>query len=186
MQVLRARGEYLTTRHNRARSRLLRIATSAYRRYQRLRSGSRGTTVISELLRSLGDEYLLINDVILPGHPGKIDHVLIGPCGVVVIETKNFSGVESHGRVWLVNGRRHRRSSRQVQDAAMAVKETLARVHPELKDSVLRSVDSIAVFTNPVSRVKVVRASNVAVVRYSQLLDVILAKARRKKVPADV
>jgi Nuclease-related domain len=87
----------------------------------------------------LASFYFLLNDVVLPGHPGNIDHVVIGPCGVVVIETKNHP--------------------RHVQNrAAIAVREALARVHPELGDSVLRSVDSVAVFTNPSSRVSVDRA----------------------------
>jgi hypothetical protein len=48
-----------------------------------------------------------LNDVVLPGHPGNIDHVVIGPCGVVVIETKHFSGsVEAHRNVWFASGRR--------------------------------------------------------------------------------
>ena len=124
--------------------------------------------------------------MVLLGHPGNIDHVVIGPCGVVVIETKNFSGrVESHGSVWLVNGRRSRSVSTQANRGAIAVREALSRAHPDLKDSVLRFVDSVAAFTNPSSRVKVDRAQTI-VVRYSQLLDVILAIARRKRVPPAV
>ena len=35
---------------------------------------------------------MVYNDVNLPGKRGNIDHVVIGPTGIYVIETKNYSG----------------------------------------------------------------------------------------------
>ena len=158
----------------------------AHRSLRRVTKGIRGETAVVELLRSLPDDYFLLNDVVLPGHPGNIDHVVVGPCGVLVIETKNvFCSIESHGNAWFVNGRRSRSVSKQANRGAIAVRETLSRLHPDLEGSVLRYVDSIAVFTNPSSRVRVDRAKTI-VARYSQLLDVILAIARRKRVPPGV
>ncbi len=216
MQVLRVEGEHLAARRNRARMALVIITSAvavgvvalsvglhpvagvllvvttasvgakAHRRLRWVTRGIKGEALVVERLRSLSDDYCLLNDVVLPGHPGNIDHVVIGPCGVVVIETKNFSGpVESHGNAWFVNGRRSRSVSRQPNRGAIAVREALSRAHPDLKDSILRFVDSIAVFTNPSSRVKVDRAQTI-VARYSQLLDVILAMARCKRVPHTV
>lgn len=216
MRVLRVGGEYLAAQQSRARTALLTIAGTGaagtavasvslhpvagaflllgtasvaakiYRRYRRFSKGIRGETLVTELLGKLPDEYFLVNDVVLPGHEGNIDHVVIGPCGVVVIETKHFSGpVESHGNAWFVNGRWRRSVSAQVNGGAIAVREALSRAHPDLKDSILHFVDSVAVFTNPSSRLKVDRART-TVARYSQLLDVILAKARRKRVPPPV
>lgn len=124
--------------------------------------------------------------MVLPGHPGNIDHVVIGPCGVVVIETKNFSGtIESHGNAWFVNGRRSPSVSRQANRGAIAVREALSQAHPDLKDSVLRFVPSIAVFTNPTNKTRVDHPRTI-VARYSQLLDVILTIARREKAPRAV
>jgi hypothetical protein len=158
-------------------------ARDALRRVSR---GMRGEALVAERLQSLPDDYYLLNDVVLPGHAGNIDHVVIGPCGVVVIETKNVSGsIVSHGNAWFVNGRRSRSVSAQANRGAIAVREALAQAHPGLGDSVLRFVESIAVFTNPTSRVRVDRARTV-VARYSQLLDVILTMARRKRVSAAV
>jgi hypothetical protein len=159
------------------------IAGKARSRLRRVTRGIRGEALVAERLQSLPDDYFLLNDVVLPGQPGNIDHVVIGPCGVVVIETKNFSGaVESQlNNAWFVNGRRARSVSKQANRGAIAVREALGRAHPDLKDSVLRFVDSIAVFTNPTSRVTVDRAQTI-VARYSQLLDVILAIARRRRV----
>jgi hypothetical protein len=140
------------------------VVTKAHRRLRRLTRGIKGAELVAERLRSLSDDYFLLNDVILPGHPGTIDHVVIGPCGVVVIESRG--SVESNA-------------------GAITVKEALGQVHPDLEDSVLRFVDSIAVFVNPSRRIKVDRAKTI-VARYSQLLDVILTIARRKRVPSAV
>jgi hypothetical protein len=162
------------------------IATKVHRRLDRVRKGIKGEALVAERLESLPDDYFLLNDVALRGHPGNIDHVVIGPCGVVAIETKNFSGsVDSHRNVWFANGRRCSSVSRQANRNAIAVREALSRCHPELKDSVLRFVESIVVFTNPTTRVKVDQAQTI-VVRYSQLLDVINEIARRKRVPPPV
>lgn len=162
------------------------LAAKARRRLRRVTRGINGEALIAERLQSLSDDYFLLNDVVLPGQPGNIDHVVIGPCGVVVIETKNFSGhVESHGNAWFVNGRRARSVSKQANRGAITVREALGQAHPDLKDSVLRFVDSIAVFVNPSRRVTVDRAQTI-VARYSQLLDVILAIGRRKRVPPAV
>ena len=213
MQVLRVADEYLCGRQHHARAALAiiagagvvgiaalsiglhpwvgallavtigSIAAKARRRLRRVAKGIRGDALVAERLQSLSDDYFLLNDVVLQGHPGNIDHVVIGPCGVVVIETKNFSGhVESHGNVWFVNGRRSRSVSKHANHGAIAVREALGQAHPDLKDSVLCFVDSIAVFVNPSSRVKADRASTI-VARYSQLLDVILAIARQRRVP---
>ena len=216
MRVLRVGGEHLAGRRQTARSARVIIAgagtvgvvalsvglhpsagavlaitvasavAKAQRSLRRIAKGILGENAVTELLQGLPDDYFLINDVVLPGHPGNIDHVVVGPCGIVVIETKNFSGaVESHGNAWFVNGRRFRSISKQVNRGAIAVRETLSRAHPDLRGSVLRYVDSIAVFTNPSSRVRVDRAETI-VARYSQLLVVVLAIARRKRVPPGV
>src|SRR5262249_55556012 len=113
-------------------------------------------------------------------------HVVIGPCGVVVIETKNLArNVECHGNAWFANHRPVGSISKQVNGGAIAVRETLSHAHPELAQSTLRFVDSVVMFANPFRRIRVDRAQP-TVARNSQLLDVILAKARRKKVPASV
>jgi len=56
------------------------------------RKGILGEKRVVEALTPLDDSYVLINDVVTPGGKGNIDHILIGPNGVFVIETKNYSG----------------------------------------------------------------------------------------------
>lgn len=103
----------------------------------------------------------------------------------MVIETKNLSrSVESHWNAWFVAGER-RSISTQVNRGAIAVRQALSRARPDLETAVLRFVDSVVVFTNPVSRVTVDRAQTI-VAGYSELLDVIRAIAQRKRVPPTI
>jgi hypothetical protein len=51
-----------------------------------------GEEIVSDYLKQLPEDYFIYNDVNLPGKMGNIDHVVIGPSGIFVIETKNYSG----------------------------------------------------------------------------------------------
>ncbi|MBI5287057.1 MAG: thermonuclease family protein [Deltaproteobacteria bacterium] len=46
--------------------------------------------LVVEALAPLDNSHVLINDVVLPKRKGNIDHILIGPTGLFVIETKNY------------------------------------------------------------------------------------------------
>ena len=61
--------------------------------------GKAGENNVSFILRSLPPEYHVINDVIIPDqgatddrYTTQIDHVVVSPYGIFVIETKNYSG----------------------------------------------------------------------------------------------
>jgi hypothetical protein len=149
----------------------------------RIRKGRLGERLVTGLLQQLPDDYLLVNDVMLGGAAGNLDHVLIGPCGVVVIETKRWAGrIKCFGDAWYVNGRRRGSVSRQANGSAAALRRFIAERHPEVGD---RFVESVTVFANPRCRLEVNRARTV-VVRYSELLSVVLEMARRRRMPADV
>jgi len=69
--------------------------------FGRWKRGKRGEKAVTNKLLSLDNTYYLINDVKLPGQQGNIDHVVVGPCGVFAIETKNYSGsVICYGDKW--------------------------------------------------------------------------------------
>ena len=163
------------------------IVTRTRRRLVNLQKGIYGEALVVDLLHRLPGDYFLLNDVMLPERRGNIDHVLIGPCGVVVLETKHWTGiVKSYGDLWFRNGVPVTKSvSKQVNGNAAALKDFLSRQHPDVAGSVLRFVESVVVFSNPLVRIRVNRART-TIVRYSQLLDVIVEKAQRKRVPADV
>jgi len=52
--------------------------------------GILGEKMVVEALATLDNSYVLINDIILPGRKGNIDHILICPKGIFVIETKSY------------------------------------------------------------------------------------------------
>lgn len=53
-----------------------------------------GERIVQSRLRSLPEEYVLLNDIMLRKDTGttQIDHILLSPYGIFVIETKNYSG----------------------------------------------------------------------------------------------
>jgi len=55
--------------------------------------GIKGEKIVAEYLKKqLTRDYIIFNDVKFPGSRGNLDHVVVGPNGVFVIETKNLSG----------------------------------------------------------------------------------------------
>jgi hypothetical protein len=139
-----------------------------------VRKGRLGERLVTELLRRLPDDYWLVNDMVLGRTRGNIDHVLIGPCGVVVMETKRLAGrIRCWGDEWSVNGRSRGSVSKQVNAGASAVRYFLVEHYPGL-----RWVESIVVFTHPLCRLEVNHAKTV-VVRYSELIQVILELAKK-------
>lgn len=152
----------------------------------RVRKGRLGERLITDLLKHLPDEYLLVNDIVLGPKRGNVDHALLGPCGVLVIETKRLAGrIRCFGDQWYVNGYPSKSISRQVNGGALAVREFLSARHPELRDTALRYVDSVAVFTDPRCRLEV-RGAKTIMARYSELLQVVLEISKRRRVPAVV
>lgn len=151
------------------------------RRLARVGRGIEGEAVVTEVLGRLPEGYFLVNDVLLPGRRGNVDHVLIGPCGVIVIETKRYSGVIACRRErWFVNGRPIRSLTRQVADAAMSVKQFLTEACPALRLTALHRVERIIVFADPLCRLEVDPPRNTLVVRASELLGIVLEKGRQR------
>ncbi|MGH7306326.1 MAG: nuclease-related domain-containing protein [Candidatus Rokuibacteriota bacterium] len=148
---------------------------------RRVRNGRRDERLVADLLSGLPDDYWLVNDVTLGLARGTIDHVLIGPCGVVVIETKQLAG---HIRCWgsssSVNGYPRGDITQHVNSAACAIRYFLSEHHPDLATWALRWVESIVVFTHPLSHVEASEA-RATIVRYSQLYQVILELSRKHR-----
>jgi hypothetical protein len=60
------------------------------------RDGARGERATARLLRRLTRHgYVVFHDVAIPGTPANADHVVIGPTGVVLVDSKRYTG-----RVW--------------------------------------------------------------------------------------
>src|SRR5947207_10189694 len=66
------------------------------------RKGAVGEALVAGTLASLEDDFVVINDI--SKRFGNIDHVVIGPTGVYVIDTKNWKGTvkaDGHGELLL-------------------------------------------------------------------------------------
>ena len=57
--------------------------------------GLEGENTVLNYLNTLPKNYFVFHDVTLPKKKGNIDHVVIGPNGIFVKETKNYSGMYS-------------------------------------------------------------------------------------------
>jgi hypothetical protein len=68
------------------------------------RDGARGERATARLLRRLARHgYTVFHDVAIPGTPANADHVVIGPVGVVLVDSKRYTGrvwQGPDGRVW--------------------------------------------------------------------------------------
>jgi len=73
-----------------------------FRKYSGYKQGYEGENKVSKILSStLSDEYYLINDIMISDGHGNIDHVVLGPNGIFVIETKNYGGrIACYGDEW--------------------------------------------------------------------------------------
>jgi len=73
-----------------------------FRRYSGYKQGYDGENRVSKILSSaLSDNYCLINNVMVSDGYGNVDHVVLGPNGVFVIETKNYGGkIICYGDEW--------------------------------------------------------------------------------------
>ena len=65
--------------------------------------GIKGERIVAEYLeKQLPKDFIILNDVKFPGSYGNLDHVIVGPTGVFVIETKNLSGFfVIDNKIWL-------------------------------------------------------------------------------------
>jgi hypothetical protein len=144
-------------------------------KYGRYMGGSEGEKRVTRVLReSLNDDYFLIDDLqLFDGRKGNIDHVVVGPNGVFVIETKNLRGkVFASEDYW--QGTKGKSPSKQVRDNAN-------RVYHAIKASEsFRTgkpwVHGIVVFTNRAAQLNIQKPPfNVAVLRLNALANYITA-----------
>ena len=58
-----------------------------------MRKGAAGENAVAQILKDFPDNFCVINGLTTPF--GDLDHVVIGPTGVYIIDTKNWKGVVS-------------------------------------------------------------------------------------------
>ena len=120
------------------------------RKYRIYNAGWEGEKRVAKLLSSkLSDDYFLINDLNLHNSGGDIDHLVLAPSGVFVLETKNWSGdITCNGDIWQRAGKGNFKGSPSLQ-----VKRNAAKIKRIIDSSqAFRSLDvwveGLVVFTN--------------------------------------
>ncbi|SRR5713226_111045 len=147
---------------------VLLLFIESFGQWERWFLGKRGESKVIETLRSLPNDYVLLNDLTLPDGKGNVDHFVAGPNGLFVIETKNYSGfVQCEGDRWFVNWQKIRSLSRQAKGNAVAVRNSLEGLGK------LPFVNPILVFTNPKQELKLYEPT-VPVLRLDELVRFIL------------
>lgn len=102
------------------------------RRYRVFSGGLQGEKQVAELLKSsLNDDYYLINDLYLSRGGGDIDHLVLAPSGIFVLETKNWSGnITCSGDEWRRDKNQTAGSSPSIQ-----VKRNVAKIRAIIDNS---------------------------------------------------
>ncbi len=120
------------------------------RRYRIYNGGLAGEKQVANLLtHTLSDDYYLLNDLYLREGAGDIDHIVLGPNGVFVLETKNWSGhISCNGDEWQRYGKKNFSGSpsRQVKRNAAKIQQIISG-SPSLRDLGIW-VEGIVVLTN--------------------------------------
>lgn len=144
-------------------------AKADFKRWGNWHAGKAGELAVTDALKALPNEYVLLNDLMLPDGRGNVDHLVIGPNGIFVIETKNYSGyVSCWGDRWYVNRREIGSLSKQAKRNAMAIKNSLEGVFREYHARI-PWVDPILAFTNPSGRLNI-KNPTIAVLRSAELV----------------
>jgi hypothetical protein len=108
------------------------------KRAEQFEQGADGEAATAAVLATLPPGWLSLHDVRWPGRRlANVDHVLIGPGGVFVIDSKNWTGrISLDGGHLRQNGYSREKAVAGAADAALAVSEVIspyaAWVHPVL------------------------------------------------------
>jgi len=118
--------------------------------YKKWASGASGEKIVSLKLKGLPNSYFLIEDVCLTKY-GNIDHIVIGPTGIFVVETKNHKGrIEFNGEDWTCHSGRFKN---KIKDIGKQVIFSTFDLKKFLIDANLINpnfwIHSLIVFSNP-------------------------------------
>ncbi len=155
-----------------------------YNRYITWNSGVRGENIVSRELERLNDYYYLINGVVIPPNRGDTDHIVLGPNGIFVIESKNYGGeIRCEGDSW--SRRKIGRGGRAYNLWIGSPSNQVKRNAKILKDLILKHKDDvfggrnphiwinvIVVFTNENANL-IIKKPSVNVLRVEELSDFI-------------
>jgi hypothetical protein len=120
------------------------------RKYRIYSGGWEGEKQVTKLLDDrLNDDFILINGLCLNNGEGDIDHLVLGPRGIFVLETKNWSEqITCNGDIWQRLNKRNFKSSPSRQ-----VKRNTDRIKRIINSSIFLGslgiwIEGIVVFTH--------------------------------------
>ncbi|MGH7406017.1 MAG: nuclease-related domain-containing protein [Candidatus Methylomirabilales bacterium] len=166
-------------------------AVTASRRYTRYKKGLAGEQEVSRTLMGLDDSYYIIHDASIPR--ANIDHIVLGPNGIFVLETKHFSGwVKCEGdRWWVAPGPDGpilaipKSPSLQAKRNALKVRERIREFEQSLLKDFPRVqwVHAMVVLSHPQVEV-VFQSPAVLIVKVSELVEMIKTTPSPVNLPA--
>jgi hypothetical protein len=160
------------------------IASYVWKKQTTWAIGAKGEESVIRVLRKLDPSFKRIHDVFLPGTEGNIDHVVVGPTGVFVIETKNHNGtISCNGDYWGRKkvGRRGTVYSSNIGNPSKQAKRNslMLKKWLESKNINVGYITAVVVFTNNDLQLKVTRPT-VKVVQTNNLLGVLEGESNYK------
>lgn len=128
------------------------VAILSYLKSPRFKGKVGEMMVIGHVSKEFGDEYTLLNDCTIPdGEQGttQIDHILISPYGVFIVETKNYTG-------WIFGSARQKQWTQKIYKKSYKFQNPLHQnyKHSKVLEMVLNDVleprylHSVIVFTS--------------------------------------
>ena len=135
-------------------------------------AGIKGERMVTAALQQLDDSCYLVDDVLLPGRRGNIDHILLSPKGIFCIETKNWTGdIRCNRDEWTKKERRRIYSMESVSKQAWKNANDLSDLIRK-RLNIGMPVTPICVFTNPSAKLKLTRPT-LPVLRVAELSEYI-------------
>lgn len=141
--------------------------------------GLEGEKLVTEELKNLDDNYYLINDLKLSNSYGNIDHVLLGPNGIFVIEAKNFEGeIKCYRDKWYQYKQKWSEGY-EIKSPSKQVKGQVLRLKQFIKSKNIYNnniwIDGLVVFTNDYASLNL-KHQTVPVLKIGELVDYIKNK----------
>jgi len=160
------------------------LLKSSCRRWVRRFLGRKGADPVAEVLKSLADDYIVFNDIVLPDSKGTVDYLLIGPNGIFAIEIKNYSGVvKCEEDEWFVGGKAVRSLSKQAKRNSIAVRGCLAKLFSSSPMG-LPYIVPLLLFLGPRRKLKVFKPT-LAVLRLDELVEFIRNRESKRPITPD-